>query len=115
MARRNILVKQGATWRLVFRVEDDGVPRDLTGYSARLTARRQYGDSSTTLALDTSPGGGIVIEPAAGRVRMEASATDTGKLEAPRADVYDVELESPTGVVERVLEGVARITPEVSD
>lgn len=113
MARRQLTIAQGETMRLRFSLRENGVAVDLSNYTARMQIRAAYDSATTLLALATG-GSGIVIDGTAGRVTIEASATQTAALPAPAAAVYDIELESPTGEVTRQLEGVARITPEVS-
>jgi hypothetical protein len=114
MAVRAITIKQGATWRLAFRVRDDGTLRNLTGWTARMQVRRTHANAATLLSLDDTSGGGITIEPLIGKVTLTATPAQTEALPAPLAAVYDIELEGPEGQVDRVLEGVARITPEVT-
>lgn len=114
MARRNVTIRQGATWTLAFRVRDDGTTQNLTGWQARMQVRETHASATTLLSLTSTPAAGITIDAALGKVTLEANAATTAALPAPLAAVYDVELVSPAGKVDRVLEGVARITPEVT-
>lgn len=114
MASRAITIRQGATWRFAFRIRDDGTLRNLTGWTARMQVRRTHASAETLLSLDDSSGGGITIEPLIGKVTLTATPSQTEGLPAPLAAVYDIEVEGPQGQVDRVLEGVARITPEVT-
>lgn len=114
MARKDVVIRQGATWKMVFRVRDDGTDRDLTGYAVRMQVRATHATATTLLSVDTSSLGGITVENAIGRVTIEIPASSTVSLPSPSLAVYDVEIESGSGVVERVIEGVARITPEVT-
>ena len=114
MARRNVTIRQGATWVLAFRVRDDGVARNLTGWSARMQVRETHASATALLSLTSSPAAGVTIDTGLGKVTLEATAAQTAALPAPLAAVYDVEMVSPAGKVDRVLEGVARITPEVT-
>jgi hypothetical protein len=114
MAVRAITIKQGATWRFTFRLRDNGVARDLSGWTARMQVRERHSAQAPLLSLTSGAGGGMTIEPSLGRVSIVVSASQTESLPAPLAAVYDIEVESPAGEVDRVLEGVARITPEVT-
>lgn len=112
--RHNITIEQGATFTLNATWKAaDGTPVDLTGYSARMQARQTYASATTVLNL-TSAGGNIALGGTAGTVVVTISATATAALTAPWAGVYDLELVSAGGVVTRLLEGSARVTPEVT-
>lgn len=112
--RHNITIEQGATFTLNATWKAaDGTPVDLTGYAARMQARQTYASATTVLNL-TSAGGNIALGGTAGTVVVTISATATAALTAPWAGVYDLELVSAGGVVTRLLEGSARVTPEVT-
>lgn len=118
MPRKQIIVQQGASFAFGFQVLDEVggecVARDLTGWTARMQVREDYASTSPLLSLDTQTGGGITITNAEGRVSISASPAQTAGLPAPAALVYDVEGVRADGFVERWLEGVARVTPEVT-
>jgi hypothetical protein len=108
-----ITVEQGSTWRRVLTVNDDGGPADLTGYSARMQVRETVGSPAPLLELTTETGGGITVDGPAGQLTLlitdEASTAWTW-----RYGVYDLELESPGGEVERLLRGELQVDPEVT-
>ncbi len=93
------------------------VPRSIVGYSARMQVRPAA--ESTVILLEASTaGGGIVIAAPTGsavvhQVRVTASAAATAALAADTYR-YDVEIESPGGVVERISEGPFSIRVEVT-
>jgi hypothetical protein len=62
----------------------------------------------------TSENAGITLGDAAGTITLSATATVTAALTAPFSGVYDLELVSGGGVVTRLLEGSATISPEVT-
>jgi hypothetical protein len=112
--RYDLEIKQGATLSLVATWKDSaGTAIDLTGYTARAQVRATYDSSSTILSL-TSGAGDISLGGAAGTVTITVSATVTAALTAPWAGVWDLELASGGGVVTRLLEGAASVSPEVS-
>lgn len=109
----DITIEQGATFSLVLTWKDSqGNPIDLTGYTAKMDVRRSYSSSDTLLSLTTS-NGGVSLGGISGQVIMHASATITESI-SPTSAIYDLELESPTGFVTRLIEGRATISPEVT-
>lgn len=112
--RYDLEIKQGATLALVATWKDNsGTAINLTGYTARLAVRESYSSTSTILSLTTS-NGGISLGGSAGTITLSASATTTAALTAPFSGVYDLELISGGGVVTRLLEGAATVSPEVT-
>lgn len=117
MPRRQLTINQGATFQFSFQVLADSsegcLPRDLSGWTARMQIRPSYESESVVLSLDSS--GGITINESEGRVLLEASSDQTAAIPAPAAYVYDIEgFNTSNGVVERWLEGVVRVSPEVT-
>jgi hypothetical protein len=106
-------IKQGATLSLTATWKDSaGAAINLTGYTARMQVRSAYDATSTILSLTSSSG--ITLGGAAGTIAITASATVTAALTAPWAGVWDLELVSGGGVVTRLLEGAATVSPEVT-
>jgi hypothetical protein len=107
----NFLCPQGSTFnrRLTYKIND--VPVNLNGYTSRLQVRETHYAQDTIVALTS--GNGITLGGSAGTidVLMAASATalfDSGNF------VYDLELESTDGTVNRLVEGSFIVTPEVT-
>ena len=112
--QRDITIEQGATFVLPFVWKDgNGNPVDLTGYTARMQVRSEHSSSDKLLDL-SSPSSGIVIDEPNGKVTVTATAAQTAALSAPQLAVYDLKLTDGAGKVTRVVEGKARITPEVT-
>ena len=111
--RYDLEIKQGATLSLTATWRDSaGTAVNLGGYTARAQVRETYASSSAIISLtDTA---GITLGGAAGTITLTVSATTTAALTAPWAGVWDLELVSGGGVVTRLLEGAATVTPEVS-
>ena len=49
MARRNVTIRQGATWIFAFRVRDDGAVQNLAGWQARMQVRETHASATTLL------------------------------------------------------------------
>ena len=111
--RFDITINQGATFELTVTWKDStGAAINLTGYSARMQVRETYSSASTVVSLTN--GSGITLGGAAGTIAILISATTTAALTAPFSGVYDLELVSAGGVVTRLLQGAATVTPEVT-
>lgn len=108
----DITIEQGATFPFVVAVQDEnGAPRPLTGYTAKMQVRPTV-DSSTKI-LDLSTGGsGIVIDEPNGTITITVTATATALLNFTTA-VYDLEITSGA-TVERILEGNVTLSKEVT-
>jgi hypothetical protein len=109
----NIDVKQGATFQLTITWKDSaGTAIDLTNYTARAQARLTYDTSTTIFSLTSSSG--ITLGGAAGTIALVIAAGTTAALTAPWSGVWDLELVSGAGIVTRLLEGTANVSPEVT-
>ena len=112
VAKYDITIKQGETWTMNFVVNDDyDVPKDLTGYSAKVQIRNKPGGD--VYATMQTPSSGITINGGAGSVTLNLSATVTGTLNFQRG-VYDIFLTSGAGVVSVPFEGDVIVNPRVS-
>jgi hypothetical protein len=85
------------------------LPVDLTGCTARMQIRDQPGGQ---LLLELSTGAGLTLE-AAGTLRREISAAQTGGLTFTDA-VYDLEVTFADGSVQRWAEGSVKVSPQVT-
>lgn len=109
-------VEQGSTFRktFVWKTKNQAgtfVPVNLTGWQARMQVRTSVTASSTILNLTN--GSGITLGGAAGSIEIHLTATQTAALVAGTF-VYDLELVSPTGEVDRKLKGAFVVDPEVT-
>lgn len=86
-------------------------PVDLTGYTARMTVRDKVG--GTELLSLTTENARIVVDPVGYKITLNISATDTAALTWKKG-VYDLELQSATGVVTALLAGSISVTKEVT-
>ena len=105
----DISIDQGATY--VLTITRNAL--NLTGYTVRMQGRSSHAsstivlNSSTNVTITTAPGINSVIT-------VTINATNTALLPAPSSGVYDLEAESPGGVVYRILEGAYSVSPEVT-
>lgn len=115
---QDIVIEQGATFQLRVIVKDaDGAVVDVTGWTGRgsLKLNAQATTSIADFVVDTTedPPNGVVM------VSMEATETDTiptsgSKYTSYSKYQYDVELETPDGVVYRILNGIASVSPSIT-
>ena len=110
--KHNIIIDQGSDFALQLVVKENGVPRDLTGYSARAQLRKAKKDVATSATFACT-----LPTPAQGEVKM---ALDFATSEALTAGIYYYDLEiylSDSGgdtAVSRLLQGTATVTQEVT-
>ena len=103
----NLAIDQGTTYSVTIQVADDtGVARDLTNYTGRAQLKRSYYTNTNTAFA-------VNISNLTGEVTLSLTSTQTSALKAGRY-VYDLELVSSANVVERVIEGIVTIYPEVT-
>lgn len=109
----DILIEQGSTFTRTINLKDsEGDPRDLTGVSSvRGQLRRSPRDNTAynfTLTLDTPLTLGVIF--------WEMTAEVSASIEPVNSSAYyyDIELVFVNGVVERILQGRAEISPEVT-
>jgi len=109
----DMVVDQGATLsRTVTWKDSTKTPINLTGYSARMQVRASVTSAATVIELTTA-NSRIALGGAAGTVTLTVSATDTAALPAGRY-VYDLELVSAAGVVNRLIMGNFVVRAEVT-
>lgn len=113
----NICIKQGANfyWQVYIVDEVDGVevPTDLTGHSAEMQIRKTYDDTEILVTYSTD-NGIITLDEANGIITINDPAAATKLYASDFKGVYDLETTSPAGFVDRVIEGQAIVTPEVT-
>lgn len=109
--RYNIIAEQGSTFTLQFTVDTDGVPWDLTSYTARMQVKEST--NTATKFLDLTSGAGDITLDSVGVVVVTVSATRMAAVPAGR-HLYDIELVSSGSVVTRILEGKFTVRAEVT-
>lgn len=106
----NIDIEQGATWRKRFNVDVEGTPYDFTGCIVRMQARAKH-TSDDVLVQKTTVDASITT--GAGYFDVEFTDEESALWDWRKA-VYDVEIETPSGDVTRLLEGTITVSPEVT-
>lgn len=108
----NLTLPQGATWDVSLTWNDsDGLPVNLSGYTAAMQVRESYTDAVTVVSL--TAGSGITLGGTAGTIGITVGAATTAGVAAGNY-VYDLELVSGGGVVTRLVQGSVVVTPEVT-
>lgn len=103
----NLVVDQGTTFETsVTLTDDNGDLVDLTNYSGAGQIRKHY-TSSNSVAFTVTLGG------ANGTITLGLSANSTANLVAGRY-VYDIEITTTSNTVNRILEGIVTVTPQVT-
>lgn len=118
MAKRyNLVFEQGATFQHTVNWKDpDGNAIDLTGYRIRLQVRQSPSDSVKLVDFDSdTPGAGMSITSlgASGSFTVTFTPAVTGALSFTSAE-YDLTATSAGGVVYRLHEGKATVSPGVT-
>lgn len=105
----NLTIDQGSDFQTTITVEgSNGLPFDLTGYSARGQIRRSY--TSTTAYNFTA----TITDPTDGEINIFLDNTVTAAMKAGRY-LYDVEIvQTSSSDVTRVIEGQVEITPRIT-
>jgi len=104
----NLYIDQGTDFSITVDVTDSaGDILELSDYTAAAQIRKTYSSSSVSATFATS------IAELAGQVTISLTDTQTAALESGRY-VYDLNITSSAGLVTRVIEGQAIVTPGVT-
>jgi hypothetical protein len=107
----NLAIEQGSTYVLNVTVS----ATDLTGFTARMQGRTSHAANSTVFSLTSSPAAGIVVTGGTDSViAVTLTATQTAALADWSCGVYDLEYESPSGVVTKILSGTFVVSAEAT-
>ena len=104
----NLAIDQGTTFSVTITVTDDtGSARNLTGYTARSQIRKSY-SATANIAFTAN-----VANAVDGTVTLDLPSATTANIKAGRY-VYDLILTSNTATVERIVEGIVTVYPDVT-
>lgn len=120
--RYDISIQQGSDWEIALVWKDDaGNPVNVTGWKARMQVRTDLFATRTQMQVTNPSLGGTF-----GEIRLSATATQTAAILVDRQKltwvngkpaqlmVYDIELFTDDGRVQRILQGVVNVYPEVT-
>jgi hypothetical protein len=111
-ATYNFTIERGATFQTTFTCRDSaGALIDLTGYSARMQIRQHR--RSAEKFVDLTQASGLTLGGALGTIAVVISDTVTAAL-LISSGVYDLEIESGSGVTTRIVEGEVTVSGEVT-
>ena len=111
--QKNFEVDQNATFSFIVEYKDNnGLPIDLTGASAKLQVRDTKGGSKLAFTL-TSPAGGITITPLLGKLTIKMTPTQTSKLFYPKSS-YDIMITDSNTNKIKLLEGFLTLSRSVT-
>ena len=119
----NFTCEQGSTFTRLIELEEPNLavdptggtfsPVDISGYTARMQIRRTLESTSPMISL-TTENNRLVVNPGdeANQILINLSDAETSTLTTN--GVYDLEIESPDGVVSRILQGAVTVSLEVT-
>jgi len=105
----NLAIDQGTDFTITIVANDStGTARNLTGYTGNAQLRRSYA-STTNVAFTVN-----ISTPSIGEVTLTLANAKTANLKYGRY-VYDLELtKTSDSTVERILEGIVSVYPQVT-
>lgn len=107
-----LVIRQGKTFKTVFRWKANGQPVNVTGYIARLQIRHLVNSTDVLVSL-TSVNGTITINGPAGEFSPVLTDVATAAM-TWRRGVFELEVQSPIGEVISLISGPAHFIPEVA-
>jgi hypothetical protein len=118
--------KQGTTWNIsvyIYQDDDNQIPMDLTGFVARAQIRKTYKDPNVVASFDWSINDNVVTFSLSPTVTASITAypKNVSMKNLPRWEegvdgcyVFDGEIDNNAGFVERIMEGILFVDPEVT-
>jgi hypothetical protein len=104
----NIFIDQGSDYSNIVTVTaSNGQPLNLTGFTVASQIRKSF---SSSVAYNFTAS---ILSASLGRVRLQLTSTQSEAI-PPGRYLYDVEVTSSTGSKTRVVEGIATITPQIT-
>jgi hypothetical protein len=103
-------IKKGATFFTSITLTDNNdSPIDLTDYTVSGLLKYRFSDSTSLVSLNPAK----ALPYASGIINISIPANETATLPVTLAR-YDIELHHSEGYVDKVLDGVVTINPEVT-
>ncbi len=110
-AQVDLCLEQGASWDTQIVWEADGTPVDLTGWTARMMLRTTAEAASPTVSLSTAMSTMTALSN--GTIGLSYSAISSAAITAATY-LYDLEVQSPSGNVRRLMQGRAVVSREIT-
>ena len=111
-AKHDLKIDQGTDTSIKFVLKKNTFPLDLAGYKAAMQLR-QAAYSVEAIDTLTTENGRLTIEPAEGKIIAVFPNKSTEQY-PPGYLVYDLELETVSGEITRILQGRVQIIAEVT-
>lgn len=102
-------IDQGTDFNLDLALkEDDGTPKNLQGYTFFSAIKKSYYSTTTvaTFSINNTQAG-------AGNIILSISSATTSKLKAGRY-VFDIKQRDTNNNVERLVEGILTVNPQIT-
>ena len=116
-AEKNFIIDAGASWQQKCVWKKNGVVVPLTGYTARLSLKRNYNDTNPVLTL-TSPSGGITLDVTNGCFYLALTNAQSTALQdptgVPASYYYDLLMTDGSGFVSKPVRGTFTVMPGVT-
>ncbi len=111
----DLTIYQGVTFKkpLTLKNEKTGQAIDLTGTTLQMQLRETVDSEIVIIELNEANGRALVIDPPAGKIKLEIDYTDTELLTFKKA-VYDLEMLYSDNTKDRLLQGKVTLSPEVT-
>jgi hypothetical protein len=110
---KNWKVDQASNFLFTIQYKDpNGNPIDLTSFDVRMDIKSTPG--SKKILASCTIGDGIEVIPEIGRIDINLSAEKTKLIAYPKS-AYDLVIESPSGIITRLLEGYLEVSRAVTD
>lgn len=114
----DLVIEQGAVFNRTIYWTTEGatpVPKDLTGYTAKMQIRESADSVQVLHEMTTDQGDGITITANQGKIALNIPATKSAEFRF-LAGVYSLELTPASGAANkiRLLEGKVTVSPEVT-
>lgn len=103
-------IDQGSTFQNIINLTDDATNANLNLSNYTVTSRLKKSYYTSTIAANVTC---TISDSANGQVTMSITAANTANL-SPGRYVFDVKMTDGSGVVSKVLEGIAFVSPGVS-
>ena len=111
-----LTIDQGTTWIAILTIKSGVSAWDLTDYEFRMQIRTSA--QSTTITAEPTC---TILDATAGQLQIKLTATETSAIPATGTNYanvteyyYDVEMESESGTVWRLMNGPIYVSPEVT-